>query len=155
MGTADLTTQTKVVFPERAPLYWENWQQVHPAELVRASMSIPLFFQPYQRAPLPGSADQHPRYGRAWSALGYAGGTPLARFMDEGIMSNFPIDLFHDNTRVPAPPTFGIKLGVDRGAPRATDSLPALLGAVFDVARTQYDFGFIQRNSDYRHLVTA
>ncbi|HEX8657947.1 MAG TPA: hypothetical protein VF690_10450, partial [Hymenobacter sp.] len=57
------------------------------------------------------------------------------------------------NTRVPAAPTFGIKLGIDRGAPRATNSLPAVLGAMFDAARTQYDFDFIHRNSDYRHLV--
>ena len=74
-------------------------------------------------------------------------------FMEGGIMSNFPIDLFHDSTRVPASPTFGIKLGIDRGSARTTATLPAVLGAMFDAARTQYDFDFIHRNSDYRHLV--
>ena len=154
---ADITTQTKVVFPEMAHLYWADWTRVHPAELVRASMSVPLFFQPYKCAPLPGyglsEAEARP-YRDAWSALGYTGPIPAAAmFMDGGIMSNFPIDLFHDNTRVPAAPTFGIKLGVDRGEPKATNSLPAVLGAMFDAARTQYDFDFIHRNSDYRHLV--
>lgn len=155
--TADITTQTKAVFPEMAHLYWSQPEQVHPAELVRASMSIPLFFQPYRRKPLPGygleGAPAQP-YLTAWAELGYTGPIPeAAMFMDGGIMSNFPIDLFHDNTRVPAAPTFGIKLGIDRGAPSNTGSLPAVLGAMFDAARTQYDFDFIHRNSDYRHLV--
>ena len=155
--SADITTQTKAVFPEMAHLYWDNADQVHPAELVRASMSVPLFFQPYQRKPLPGfgltGAAAQP-YLDAWNELGYTGPIPeAAMFMDGGIMSNFPIDLFHDNTRVPAAPTFGIKLGIDRGAPSKTNSLPAVLGAMFDAARTQYDFDFIHRNSDYHHLV--
>ena len=156
---ADITTQTKAVFPEMAHLYWANPTEVHPAELVRASMSVPLFFQPYQRRPLPGSEAGRPAaevqpFRDAWDAIGYTGPIPeTAMFMDGGIMSNFPIDLFHDNTRVPGAPTFGIKLGIDRGAPRKTDSLPAVLGAMFDAARTQYDLDFIHRNSDYRHLV--
>ncbi|HET9502130.1 MAG TPA: patatin-like phospholipase family protein [Hymenobacter sp.] len=155
---ADITTQTKAVFPEMAHLYWSQPDEVHPAELVRASMSIPLFFQPYRRTPLPGSDPADPatnqRYRAAWVELGYTGEIPReAMFMDGGIMSNFPIDLFHDNTRVPAAPTFGVKLGIDRGAPSNTSSLPAVLGAMFDAARTQYDFDFIHRNSDYRHLV--
>lgn len=155
---ADITTQTKAVFPEMAYLYWSQPDEVHPAELVRASMSIPLFFQPYQRTPLPGSdpadAAASQPYRDAWAELGYTGAIPqTAMFMDGGIMSNFPIDLFHDNTRVPAAPTFGVKLGIDRGAPSNTSSLPAVLGAMFDAARTQYDFDFIHRNSDYRHLV--
>ena len=154
--TADITTQTKVVFPEMAPLYWRDWKTVHPADLVRASMSVPLFFQPSTVSDLPGraGAPDSELYQSAWSALGYTGEIPeTVFFVDGGIMSNFPIDLFHDNTQVPAAPTFGIKLGVDRAAVRTTDSLPQYLGAIFDAARTQYDFDFIHRNSDYRHLV--
>jgi NTE family protein len=154
---ADITTQTKVVFPEMAPLYWQNWKTVHPADLVRASMSVPLFFEPYTISPLPGygsAPDSSNPYVAAWNALGYTGQIPeSALFVDGGIMSNFPIDLFHYNTQVPAAPTFGIKLGVDRAAKRNTDSLPHYLGAIFDAARTQYDFDFIHRNSDYRQLV--
>ncbi|UOG75176.1 patatin-like phospholipase family protein [Hymenobacter tibetensis] len=154
---ADITTQTKVIFPEMASLYWKNWAQVHPAELVRASMSVPLFFQPYRLGPLPGFGEpptQAQQYLDAWNALGYTGPIPeTAAFMDGGIMSNFPIDLFHDNTQVPASPTFGVKLGVDRAALRPTGTLPQVLGAMFDAARTQSDFDFIKRNSDYRHLV--
>lgn len=153
---ADITTQTKVIFPEMAPLYWANWQEVSPAELVRASMSVPFFFAPYCIENLPGSeAGASDKYLAAWHGFGYEGDTvpTAAVFMDGGIMSNFPIDLFHNSEQKPEAPTFGVKLGIDRNKPQATDTFLATLGAMFDATRTQYDFDFIHRNSDYRHLV--
>jgi NTE family protein len=153
---ADITTQTKAVFPEMAPLYWLNWEQVSPAELVRASMSVPFFFEPYRINNLPGSeAGASDVHLAAWRGFGYAGDKvpTSAVFMDGGIMSNFPIDLFHDSTKVPEAPTFGVKLGIDRNKPQPTGTFLETLGAMFDATRTQYDFDFIQRNSDYRHLV--
>ncbi|HEX8428152.1 patatin-like phospholipase family protein [Hymenobacter sp.] len=155
--TADITTQTKVVFPEMAPLYWVDWRKISPALLVRASMSVPLFFQPYRCLNLPGRQKDDPTaidYRRAWDALGYLGPIPEeALFVDGGIISNFPINVFHDNTQVPAAPTFGVKLGIDRASFQPTDSVLQYLGAIFDAARSQYDADFIRRNSDYRHLV--
>jgi NTE family protein len=155
--TADITTQTKVIFPEMAPLYWENWRKTSPAQLVRASMSVPIFFQPYRCTNLPGhdpSSAVHVSYRRAWDALGYLGPIPReALFVDGGIISNFPIDVFHDNTQVPVAPTFGVKLGTDRASLRPTDSVLQYLSAIFEAARSQYDADFIRRNSDYRHLV--
>ena len=50
--TADVTTESKVVFPEMAPLYYPAPEHVHPADFVRASMAIPGFFRPYQLTPL-------------------------------------------------------------------------------------------------------
>src|SRR6185436_12590224 len=44
---SDVTNQTKVEFPFMAKDYWENPDAVNPAEFVRASMSIPVFFEPY------------------------------------------------------------------------------------------------------------
>lgn len=155
--TADISTQTKVIFPEMAPLYWPDWRSISPALLVRASMSVPLFFRPYRRTPLPGNeptAANHAEYRKAWNALGYMGPIPEeALFVDGGIISNFPINVFHDNTQVPAAPTFGVKLGIDRAKQQTTDSVLQYLGAIFDTARSQYDADFIRRNSDYRHLV--
>ena len=152
---ADITTQTKAVFPEMAPLYWANWQQVSPAELVRASMSVPFFFEPYCIKNLPGSeAGASNKHRELWRGFGYAGPVPPAAvFMDGGIMSNFPIDLFHNSEKVPEAPTFGVKLGIDRAKPQPTNTFLATVGAMFDATRTQYDFDFIQRNPDYQHLV--
>lgn len=44
---ADITTQTRAVFPEDAPSYWKDGE-VNPAAFVRASMSIPFFFFPME-----------------------------------------------------------------------------------------------------------
>jgi NTE family protein len=150
MVAADITTETKVVFPKMAPLYWEEPDDVSPACFARASMSIPLFFQPYRVA-----CPQSDAAAQAWRALaGYEGKLPReAIFMDGGIMSNFPINLFHRPYQVPDAPTFGAKIGVDRAEPRQITSPAKLLGAVFDAARHTLDYDFIMQNPDYKHLV--
>jgi NTE family protein len=157
---ADVNTQTKAIFPEMAELYWRDADQTHPANLVRASMSIPFFFEPFEVKNIPGSdpAQTPPadlaRYQKAWQDLGYTGPIPEeVLFIDGGILSNFPINLFHNAHTMPEAPTFGVKLGLDRNEAQSTKSLLQLLGAIFDTARTQYDFDFIQQNADYKHLV--
>ncbi|CAN5879629.1 patatin-like phospholipase family protein [soil metagenome] len=147
---ADITTQTKVSFPEMAPLYWADPDSVNPANFVRASMSIPFFFHPLRLTNLPYGEDKLAQ----WREVGYEGNVPdEVFFIDGGIMSNFPIDLFHDTHKVPAAPTFGVKLGIDRNKPRIIRKFPNLLGAIFDSARQVHDFDFIARNPDYKHLV--
>lgn len=44
---SDVTTNTKVEFPDYSALYYNDIENVHPADFVRASMSIPLFFYPF------------------------------------------------------------------------------------------------------------
>jgi len=51
--SADITTETKAVFPEMAALYWEGSEEKDPALWVRASMSIPYFFEPYLAEHIP------------------------------------------------------------------------------------------------------
>ncbi|MBC6607069.1 patatin-like phospholipase family protein [Hymenobacter sp. BT188] len=157
---ADISTQTKAIFPEMAELYWHHPDQTHPANLVRASMSIPFFFEPFEIKNIPGSkpaqtsAAELDRYQQAWRSHGYMGPIPKqVLFIDGGIMSNFPINLFHNTHSMPEAPTFGVKLGLDRNDVQPTKSFLQLLGAIFDTARTQYDFDFIHLNADYRHLV--
>lgn len=148
---ADITTQTKVEFPLMAELYWSNPQQVNPADFVRASMSIPVFFHPYRVKNLPLGIDQQEK----WRQVGYHGDIPSeVLFVDGGINSNFPIDLFHDRWKVPNAPTFGVKLGKDRYEPRSIYKPLGLISAIFDSARHVHDFTFINKNPDYRHLVT-
>jgi NTE family protein len=147
---ADITTQTKVNFPAMADLYWAEPKQVNPADFVRASMSIPFFFYPYKIKNLPSGSAQF----KKWRHVGYTGNIPNeVMFIDGGINSNFPIDVFHDHTKIPSAPTFGVKLGVDRNEPRIVNNLPGLIGAIFDSSRHVHDFDFIIKNPDYRHLV--
>ncbi len=146
---ADVTTETKVEFPRMAPMYWEDADQVHPALLARASMSIPFFFHPLRVEVPQGEAAME-----RWRTLA-SFDHPLPReavFMDGGIMSNFPIDAFHRYGRVPRAPTFGAKIGFDRRS-REVGKPAQLLSAIFDCARHTLDYDFIVKNPDYSRLV--
>jgi NTE family protein len=149
--SADVSTETKVVFPDMAELYFANPEKVDPARYVRASMSIPGFFHPYRVARIP----KGPAAVKNWSEqAGYRGKLPTeVYFVDGGIMSNFPIDLFHGQG-VPLAPTFGARLGTDRTAPHDIKRPSQLLGAVFNAARHCADYDFIIKNPDYRKLLT-
>ena len=148
---ADVSTQTKVVFPEMAPLYWRDPGDVDPALYVRASMSIPGFFSPLRVEGVPQGREARDR----WDKLaGYSEELPnVCTFVDGGIMSNFPIDLFHLQNRVPRAPTFGAKLGTDKRRTEKIDWPLSLGRAVFRSASHCLDYDFITRNPDYRRLV--
>lgn len=150
---ADVTTESKIVFPEMAALYYETPEQVHPADFVRASMSIPGFFQPHHVQGLPRAGEPG---GPAWEdGTGYCGPVPESvYFIDGGILSNFPIDLFHQHYQVPACPTFGIKLGLGRSRPNRAEKFTQLLGDILSTSRHGHDYDFVARNPDYRHLVS-
>ena len=150
---ADVSTQTKVVFPKMAELYWENPDEVNPSDYVRASMSIPFFFQPFRVKNIPRGDEAM----RLWKKYADYEDTPPEScvFIDGGIMSNFPINLFHRPDRVPTAPTFGIKLGSDE---RKTENIPdpfSLGWVIFNAARFNLDADFIARNQDYRMLVSC
>ncbi len=149
--TSDLTTETKVEFPRMRELYWKDPDAVNPALFVRASMSIPYFFSPLIVKDLPGGDEAKLN----WERLArYKGEVPEeAFFVDGGIMSNFPIDLFHKFNSIPRMPTFGVRLGVDRNEYNRITSPINLFGAMFNSIRHLHDYDFILRNPDYRHLI--
>jgi NTE family protein len=148
---ADVSTQTKVEFPNMAPLYWNNSDSANPALYVRASMSIPGFFYPLRVPNVPQGPEAHQR----WSDLASYddGPPPAATFVDGGIMSNFPIDLFHLPDKIPSAPTFGAKLGPDERTFAEIESPQRLGAAVFGSASHTLDYDFIKRNPDYKKLV--
>lgn len=152
---ADVTTETKVEFPRMAELYWDDVGKVNPAQFVRASMSIPYFFHPMKVKRIPKGAEAE----KLWEDLaryhvaeeGRLPGEVL--FIDGGVMSNFPIDVFHDASKVPSAPTFGVKLELDKRL-KHIDGPLSLFGAIFNAARHTLDYDFIHRNPDYSKLVT-
>lgn len=148
---SDLTTETKVEFPKMGKLYWKKPEEVNPAHYVRASMSIPYFFHPMTIKGLPKGTDAL----AAWDDLaGYHGEIPKqAVFVDGGLLSNFPIDVFHKHNVIPRLPTFGVRLGIDRNKPNSIDNPMNLFGAIFNSIRHLHDYTFILQNRDYRHLV--
>lgn len=152
---ADVATETKVELPKMAKLYWQQPEQVNPAFFARASMSIPFFFHPLRLKDLP----QGPDIEQAWKTLaGYRAevedGLPdEAILLDGGIMSNFPIDLFHDVSCEPIAPTFGVKLQLDQRKQHIKGPKSLFL-SMFNAARHTLDYDFIRRNPDYRQLVS-
>lgn len=150
--TADLTTETKVEFPRMASLYWSQPGKVNPAYYVRASMSIPYFFSPLKISDIP----QGQIAKQNWlDTVSFEGAVPKeVYFVDGGIMSNFPIDVFHKKNSIPRLPTFGVRLGVDRNTANKITSPLNLFGAMFNSLRHLHDYDFILKNPDYRMLIS-
>jgi predicted acylesterase/phospholipase RssA len=151
---ADISTETKVIFPKMNDLYFAHPDQADPADFVRASMSIPIFFKP--KVIDISHIKRTDEYRLIWREKAkYSGVIPQeVKLVDGGIMSNFPIDVFHDRTCIPNRPTFGVKLGIDRNSTNKINSLFNIIGACFDGARNIRDFEFINNNPDYRQLIS-
>lgn len=148
---ADLTTETKVELPRMAKLYWENEKEVNPGLFVRASMSVPYFFEPLIVKNIPQGADAL----QNWKDLaGFNGRVPgEVYFVDGGLMSNFPVDIFHKRNVVPRLPTFGVRLGVDRDSANNITGPGKLFGAMFNSIRHLHDYDFILKNPEYKQLL--
>ena len=145
---AEISTETRVIFPDMDKLFWKENQEIHPSDYVRASMSIPIFFQPY-------SILVENREKKDWKKLVDFDGTPpvKAYFVDGGGMSNFPIDVFHNRKIIPRLPTFGVKLGDDRDEVSNVKTLMKFLMAIFNSARHVLDYQFLLKNKDYKKLI--
>ncbi len=149
---SDLSTNTKAVFPDMGNLYYENVLETNPSEFVRASMSIPIFFAPFKIKNIPKGKLQQ----LMWDELAnYQGEIPDEVFMvDGGIMSNFPIDVFHLKNNIPRKPTFGVKLGLDRKEVNDIENYFHLIYSCFQSARQIRDFEFVFNNDEFTKLVT-
>ncbi|PHQ56363.1 MAG: alpha/beta hydrolase [Lutibacter sp.] len=151
--TSEITTHTKVEFPRMAKLYWENLNGVSPAELVRASMSIPFFFEPFEVNNLPNAGNSED--GNWKNLAGYKGEVPYkVKFVDGGMLSNFPINVFHrEDGGKPTRPTFGVQLSTPRKKYSNTDNLLGMSGAMISTMRQIYDYDFLLKHPDYKHLI--
>ncbi len=149
--TADITTQSKIIFPEMSELFYENPEMTNPADFARASMSIPFFFQPFRLNNLPTGVEAWKKWNKM---TGLNASVPAeVLFMDGGIISNFPIDIFHNNTKVPDAPTFGVKIGLDKAEINPNKKFFSLIGSVFNTARFSSDDNFLRTNPDFRNLI--
>lgn len=148
---ADITTQSKIIFPEMSELFYENPEMTNPADFARASMSIPFFFQPFRLNNLPTGIEAWKKWNKM---TGLNASVPAeVLFMDGGIISNFPIDIFHNNTKVPDAPTFGVKIGLDKAEINPNKKFFSLIGSVFNTARFSSDDNFLRTNPDFRNLI--
>lgn len=153
---ADISTETKVEFPHMAPLYWADTDAVHPADYARCSMSIPVFFAPFS-IPMQLRDEAHRKMWCEMAGFGehdVQGDFLPSRclFVDGGVLSNFPIDVFHNSRKVPTRPTFGVKLQWDERRHEIPNAF-TLVTQTFNSARHCLDYEFIRRNPDFVQLV--
>ena len=150
---ADITTHSKIEFPRMTGLFFKNPEEVSPAELVRTSMSIPLFFEPVTWENIPNAGQKS---NQAWiDHCRYFGPVPeKVTFVDGGLLSNFPINVFHrTDGGVPRMPTFGVRLSTFRESHSQIKGLKSMAGAMISTMRQIYDYDFLKRNPDYSQLI--
>ena len=149
--TSELVTQNKIQFPAMCDLFREAGKvdTLQPAGFVRASMSIPVFFESYYINNIPCT---DPGVKSRWQEeFGEVDPPETARFVDGGILSNFPINLFFNkDIKVPRLPTFGIDLDDskpdDNTKHAASWSFGGYLGRMFNTIRFYYDKDFLLKN---------
>lgn len=113
--TTDINAKIKVELPTMANLYWseEELKHISPAEFVRASMSVPFFFEPFQKR-IDKNDDSVKYAWKYWMNTKQEDINPVGIFIDGGSISNFPIDLFHSaDIFYPRMPLFGVQLTSD------------------------------------------
>lgn len=156
--SSELVSQNKIEFPKMCNLFRENPDELHPANFVRTSMSIPIFFQSHIISDIPRKSQ---KIKDAWlQHFGTDKNIPKkARFVDGGMMSDFPINIFY-NPRIIEPrlPSFGIDLDdspmeeYDKDDDKDEDnmipnSLAEYLGGLFNTIRYYYDKDFLIKNN--------
>jgi len=155
--TSELVSGNKIEFPRMAKLFRADPNDLHPAEFVRSSMSIPFFFQSHIITDI--KVDD-PIISNEWKEtfliddVALKAAIPVtARFVDGGILSNFPISIFYNpDIIVPRLPSFGIDLddgtGCDATGQDAQNwPLAKYLGNMFNTVRSYYDKDFLIKNS--------
>lgn len=146
--SSDLTSASKVEFPRMWDLYWEQLSEVNPASFVRASMSIPVFFETYKIPVKNPSAKT-----AIWKDhLNWNGKIPAeVALVDGGVLSNFPINVFYTAKYIiPRMPTFGIRLG-GSGIREAyqINSVRAFLTSLLSTLRGNTDKEFLNKNKAF------
>jgi len=176
---SDLSNQIKTVFPRDAHYYYskKELERLNPASFGRASMSVPLFFHPktiknipratadklnwiFRLKPDPSLRKSQILKDKKIDLEDYVKNSGVkvparALMVDGGLISNFPIDIFHAYDNVPRRPTFGVRLGGESEGERGKKpTLISLLTSSFDTARIARDNEFINSNPDFRKLVS-
>lgn len=150
----DLTNGIKAEFPKDINLYAID-DTIHPSDFVRASMSIPIFFRPFKFT-LSRAMSFEDKVKRR--QLGFKEGND-AYFVDGGVVSNFPINIFHDpNVKTPRLPVIGLDLdeGIKPENENFFDSLFAYVFHLFNTIRYHNDKNFLAKHQFYqKHCIQS
>lgn len=150
--TCDILSERKIEFTQMWDLYWNKAEDVHPGDFVRASMSIPVFFETYAIDNIREKSsfaiwDSHLNWQNQNKNI-----PDKAQFIDGGTLSNFPINVFYNpNYPVPRMPTFGIRLqdGILDYANKANKNFFSYIASLFATIRFNFDRDFTTKNRAY------
>jgi NTE family protein len=152
--SSDITSQIKVEFPKMWKLYWDDASKVNPADFVRASMSIPVFFEVFRINEIPIDKVRG-EWERTLNMAPPAQPPSRAMFVDGGIISNFPINIFFNpNLEKPRLPTFGVMLEDVLFQPKEKfKSLGDFIFSIFNTVRFHYDKDFLVKHNDFEKTI--
>ena len=147
--TTDIANQCKIVLPKDEKLYKFD-PEGNPAVFVRASMAIPVFFEPKKIA-VNNTSD--------WlKTKGFINLSTESIFIDGGSLSNFPINLFHNSHITEARvPIFGARIQdekpVENKKLRLTFTSYAF--SILNTLRNNEDSSFLAINPFYKKFSIA
>jgi predicted acylesterase/phospholipase RssA len=157
--TTEIATENKVVFPKMWKLFYADAAQtdstkLHPADFVRASMSIPIFFEPFRVKNVPKCEERKTEWDKFLPKNQES--ISEAVFVDGGAISNFPINVFNPNrATIPRLPVFGARLLSDAPAKtRSVTTLGGIAGSIISTIRGNYDKDFLITHPQYELSVT-
>jgi NTE family protein len=132
--TSDVTRRVLVRLPWDCNRYGKQPDSMAVVDAVRASMSIPFFFEPFKFEATEATVNV-PMPGGRTAAQHYAGGT--VTWVDGGMLRNFPITAFDRiDGKPPRWPTIGIKLNSFDADSGQTIACAHTLGLATDCVQT-------------------
>lgn len=139
---SDVSYEDKSIFPKDLPAYVISDDRILVGDLVRASMSIPFFFEPFLLSQFVGQSNLKDNEDIV--------------FVDGGVVSNFPLAIFDSGRnsnsgdyKKPQCPTFGLLIDEKLGTPRKPNSFSNLFKfsiAIFGTASEYGDKSYIKEN---------
>ncbi len=146
----DITTNNKIEFPKMWDLYYDELTEVNPSDFVRASMSIPFFFEAFPMPTKPNRIDEWNTHLN-WGTENQDCIPDEVLFVDGGSLSNFPMNIFYNpKYAIPRLPTFGIRL-VDKKKPKIvkTKNFSEFCGNIILSMKLSADKDFLNKNQSY------
>lgn len=162
--STDISNKSKVVLPEDTDLYFDQVDTVNPAEFIRASMAIPIFFEPQFFPEKPEKGKQHavisPTCKKKWAEKKGIEERDLADtgvLIDGGSLSNFPINLFHNpGIKHARLPIMGVRIQdeepVEDYKPAKRMSFGSYAGSIINTLRSNEDSSFLGANPFYKRF---
>ncbi len=165
----DINNETKVVLPLDGRLYFENQLGINPSNYVRASMAIPIFFEPqfFPEKPQKNSPGKNipEKQKEFWETFK---GIPAYKVREKGILidggslSNFPINLFHNpkiSGKEPRMPIMGVRI-MDEDPEEKVPitkkmTFAGFAGKIINTLRNNEDNSFLAINPFYKKYSIA